>query len=301
MIDPPLLAALAGSLGAGGLFLATTGARRRPVRIADAFANLEGPPRETAMETAELAGPADSWLERVGAQVYVRGHVPLSETTRTLLRLHGRSIGDFVAEKLVLGTGGLLTPVLLALASATMGAPLGAPVQLAGLVLAVLGWFWPDLGLRRSAGRVRHDADEALLTLFDLVMLERMANRSATQSLEAAAEVSDVAVFRRVRGVLAQAGLEQQQPWSGLRSLAAELRLPALADLADIMQLDDQGASLTEALGARVEELRDAHLSAERIAANEANERMTLWMAVPVMIFGLAFICPPLMRMAGMS
>ena len=67
------------------------------------------------------------------------------------------------------------------------------------------------------------------------------------------------------------------------------------------MQLDDQGASLTEPLAARVEELRDAHLTAERAAAQEVSERMTIWMALPVMVFGLAFIAPPLLRLAGLA
>lgn len=169
------------------------------------------------------------------------------------------------------------------------------------LALGALGWCWPDLSLRAGSKRTRFEADEALLTLFDLVMLERMANRSATQALSAAASVSDVAIFRRVRGVLAQAGLEQRPPWDGLRRLAHDLRLPPLEDLADIMQLDEQGASLTEALAARVEELRDAHLSAGRMEAQEVSERMTLWMALPVMVFGLSFIAPPLMRLAGVA
>lgn len=67
------------------------------------------------------------------------------------------------------------------------------------------------------------------------------------------------------------------------------------------MQLGEQGASLTEALAARVEELRDAHLSAGRMEAQEVSERMTLWMALPVMVFGLSFIAPPLMRLAGVA
>ncbi|MFZ2624887.1 MAG: hypothetical protein WAX29_06560 [Propionibacterium sp.] len=301
MPDLQMLSLLAGALCVGGIFVMVTGMRARPVRIGDALANLDGETPDDQSESAVLTRSGDSWLERLGAQAYARLSLPVSERNRTLLRLHDRSIGDFVAEKLVLCAAGLITPVLIAALSTLFGAPIGAPLPLAALALGTLGWFWPELSLRRSSGRVRFDADEALLTLFDLVMLERMANLSATQALESAASVSDVAVFRRVRGVLAQASLEQQQPWSGLRALAAELRLPALADLADIMQLDDQGASLTEALAARVEELRDAHLAAERTDANEANERMTLWMALPVMIFGLAFIAPPLLRLAGIS
>ncbi|MFT8395324.1 hypothetical protein [Propionibacterium sp.] len=301
MPDPLLISILAGALAAAGLVVLVAGVRPSTVRMADAFVNLDGGHPAPGADREMLVSTADSWLERLGANAYARFHLPIREGSRRLLQLRDRSIGDFMAEKLVLAVTGLLTPMIVAALSALLGSPLGAPVPLACLALAALGWFWPDATLRRSANRARFSADEALLSLFDLVMLERMANRSASQALESAASVSDVPVFRRVRGVLVQASLEQQQPWPGLRSLAAELRLPVLADLADIMQLDDQGASLTEALAARVEELRDAHLATERTEANEVNERMTLWMALPVMFFGLAFIAPPLMRLSGMS
>lgn len=301
IVEPLLIVALAGSLLGTGVFWALLGSRRRTVRMGDAFAVLDGrEPRETPAQ-ADLVHDADSALERLGARAYTRLRIPLGGRTGRLLGLRDRSIGDFVAEKIVLAFAGLAAPALALALSALMGAPLPGAVSGLSPVLAVAGWCWPDLALRRGAERTRFDADEALLTLFDLVLLERMSNRSGTQAIEAAASVSDAPVFRRVHGVLAQANLEQRTPWSGLRALADELRLPALADLADIMQLDDQGASLTEPLAARVEELRDAHLSAERTAAQEVSERMTVWMALPVMVFGLAFIAPPLLRLAGLA
>ncbi|MGI5951285.1 MAG: hypothetical protein ACOX61_05495, partial [Brooklawnia sp.] len=75
--------------------------------------------------------------------------------------------------------------------------------------------------------------------------------------------------------------------------------LPSIADLADVMRLDDQGAALAGVLAARVKELRDAHLNAERVRAHQASERMTLWMSIPVLIFALIFLIPPLLRIAG--
>ncbi|WP_276696474.1 hypothetical protein [Propionibacterium acidifaciens] len=301
IVEPLVIVSSAGLLLGLGPFLVLLGASRRAVRMGDALAVLDGRDPQQAPAQADLVHDADSALERLGAGAYTRLHIPLGERTTRLLGLHDRSIGDFVAEKIVLALAGLGAPVLVMALSALMGAPLPAPTGGLSVVAAAAGWCWPDVALRRGAERARFAADEALLTLFDLVLLERMSNRSGAQALEAAAAVSDAPVFRRVRGVLAQAGLEQRTPWSGLRSLADELRLPALTDLADIMQLDDQGASLTEPLAARVEELRDAHLTAERAAAQEVSERMTIWMALPVMVFGLAFIAPPLLRLAGLA
>ena len=301
IVEPLILAALAGLLLGAGLFWVLLGSCRRAVRMADAFAVLDGRTGQEALALAELGHDADSALERLGARAYTRLHIPLGERSMSLLGLHDRSIGDFVAEKIILALAGLAVPALVVALSALMGAPLPAPAAGLSLLAAAAGWWWPDLALRRGTERIRYDADEALLTLFDLVLLERMSNRSGVQALEAAASVSAAPVFRRVRGVLAQANLEQRAPWPGLRALAAELRLPALGDLADIMQLDEQGAALTEPLAARVEELRDAHLAVERTTAQEASEAMTVWMALPVMIFGLALIAPPMLRLAGLA
>ena len=51
----------------------------------------------------------------------------------------------------------------------------------------------------------------------------------------------------------------------------------------------------------RVKELRDAHLGRERTAANQTSERMTLWMSIPVVIFALTFLFPPLLKIAGIA
>ena len=65
------------------------------------------------------------------------------------------------------------------------------------------------------------------------------------------------------------------------------------------MKLDDSGASLSEALRARVKELRDAHLTRAKIEAAAVSERMTFLMVIPSLIFGLLFLVPPLLRLLG--
>jgi len=159
----------------------------------------------------------------------------------------------------------------------------------------------PDLQLRRSAPSVKVDAGEALSTFFDLVTLERLANASGTQALQAAAEMSDHPLFLKVRTALERARLQQRPPWHELKALARQLDLPEVGDVADVMRLDEQGASLSHALQARVTEIRDAHLTREKIAAQGVSESMTVWMVVPTMIFGLIFLVPPMLRLAGMT
>ena len=89
---------------------------------------------------------------------------------------------------------------------------------------------------------------------------------------------------------LERARLEQQSPYAELRRLAGALDLPELADVADVMQLDETGAALSGALRARVRELRDAHLTAEQIRASADAEGMTIYMTLPAMAFGLILL-----------
>jgi CHASE3 domain sensor protein len=81
--------------------------------------------------------------------------------------------------------------------------------------------------------------------------------------------------------------------------LAAELNLPQLDDVADVMQLDESGAALSDALRARVRELRDAHLSREQLAASAAAEGMTIYMTLPALICGAIFMVAALLRLVG--
>ena len=166
------------------------------------------------------------------------------------------------------------------------------------LAAVVLVWR-AAIALRNQQQQTNADAEEALNTLFDLVVLERLANMSATQAMAAAARLSDVPVFVHIRGALERARLEQRPPWTDLHRLSRELELPSIADMADVMRLDDQGAALAGVLTARVKELRDAHLTRERVRAHQASEAMTLWMSIPVVVFALAFLIPPLLTMSG--
>lgn len=291
--------ALCGCLLAGGLFLVGLGLRGRPPRLDDALASLAGQQSAETVERVEVTD--EELLPRLGAWAFTRLRLPLSARSRQLLALRGRSIGDFVAEKLLLVLLGLATPLLATAALQGMG-QLVRPVPLvASIACAVVGWVWPDVALRRSDEGVRADAGEALYTYFDLVTLERLANASASQAMLQAASLSDSVLFTRLRTALERSRLEQRPPWQELHRLSQELSLPQIADIADVMRLDEQGAALTPALRARVAELRDAHLGREKLAAQQVSERMTVWMVIPSMIFGLAFLTPPILTLLGLG
>ena len=248
--------------------------------------------------SARDVGPVHSTSERLGALAYRTVPVPLSPGQRRALQLQDKSIAEFYADKVVMAVVGALTPALLGtLIGLSLGHLTPTPVLLA-LVGAVGGFFAPDLLLARSGAATRSGAVAALLVFMDLVTLERLANASATQALHNAAGLSEVALFVQIRTALERARLEQQSPYAELRRLAEAMNLPELADVADVMQLDETGAALSGTLRARVRELRDAHLSAEQMRASADAEGMTIYMTLPALAFGLILLTAALLQIA---
>ena len=54
-------------------------------------------------------------------------------------------------------------------------------------------------------------------------------------------------------------------------------------------------------LRARVADMRDAHLTREKVAAQRVSESMTVWMVVPVLVFGLVLLTPAMLTLAGVG
>jgi tight adherence protein C len=232
----------------------------------------------------------------LGAFLYRVLPIALSNGQRRALRLQDKSIAEFYADKAVMAIIGAVLPGLAGGAFAYLTGHLSPIPAIAAVVGGVIGFFVPDLLLRRTTDNVRTGAAEALLVYIDLVTLERLANASATQALSNAAALSDVPLFVQIRTALERARLEQQAPYAELRRLSEELKLSELADLADVMQLDESGAALSGTLRARVRELRDAHLTGEQIKASAAAEGMTIYMTLPALIFGLIFLVAAMLR-----
>lgn len=283
------LAVICGCLLAGGVVALVARRRPAPPRLSDALMQLDG---GELMADAEPHDPK----ERLGSWAQRTLRIGVSPDLTRRLKLRNLTVSDFVVRKLGLALAGLLTPLVALAVYLPRGEswPLAVPIA---LVTALLGFITPDLLLRGEAEAVTADATEALLTFFDLVTLERLANQSAAQSLSNAAAVSDVGIFRWIGAALERARLEQRAPFQELRGLGRELGLPALTDLADVMRLDDAGASLAGTLRARVKELRDAHLTETKVAAASVSERMTFFMVAPSLLFGLIFLVPPLLRL----
>lgn len=278
-----------------GIVSVAVGFMRRTLRLSDAMSVLDG------VDSLPLASTSDHLVgrEAVGGWVQRRLRLPLTVKQQQLLLLQDRSVADFFTEKLVLSLTGALLPTLWLVLQIVLGATPGPiPLVLSGLG-GVGGYFLADLRLSRSSVQLRRTTTESIHTFFDLVALERMANASASQAVAAAADISDAPLFRRITSGLERARLEQSTPWPELRRVGKEWSIPELDDFADVMKLEEQGAALAGVLQARVRELRDAHLAQQRAAAHESTESLTLWMTLPALLLGLAFIIPPLLKLTS--
>lgn len=291
MIGPLIALGMLVGLGA---YLVVRGSVASPLRLGDALAVLERRPPLAAEHEQE-----DSGIERLSQGLQRTLRLPLTETQQRLLKLQGRSVGDFFTEKLVWTLAGLLLPLLWAVIQLVAGQPPTLAPLWVALVCGAVGYFVADVRLRRGADSYRRSAIDGIHTFFDLVVLERLANASASQAAANAAAVSDAPLFRRISAGLERARMEQVAPWDELRAIGAEWQVAELADFADVMQLEEQGAGLAEVLQARVRELRDAHLNRQKADAQSASESLSLWMTIPALLLGVALLAPALLTLLG--
>jgi tight adherence protein C len=288
---------LTGVLLAGGLVLLVGNFLPQAPRLQPAVERVVGSqaPHLREPELIDVSRPS----ERLGAWLFRHSPVPLTGRQRQSLKLQGKSVAEFYADKIVMMLVGAAIPAAISFAFLLLTGRLSLWPAAFAVAGAGVGYLVPDLLLRRKVGTARSGAIEALLVYLDLVTLERLANASATQALQQAAELSDAPLFAQIRIALERAHLEQQSPYGELRRLADQLDLPELNDVADVMQLDETGSALSGTLRARVKELRDAHLTRERVLASAAAEGMTIYMTLPALIFGLIFLVAALLTLLG--
>ena len=182
-----------------------------------------------------------------------------------------------------------------------LGFDLPRPVPVvATLGMGVGMFFLPDFNVRDDAKKARAEFVRALAAYIDLVALERNSGSGPRQAMELAAEVGDSWVFRRLTEELARSRWSGVPPWEALHTLASQLGLAELDDLADIMRLSGaEGAQIYTNLRARSASLRSSMLNTELAAANEVGEKMSIPMSMLGVIFLAILITPALLRILG--
>lgn len=242
-----------------------------------------GPPRlDIALEdTAVRSNVLGRWLRRLP--------VPLDD-----LALLGISVRRFTLQRVSFTLLGLFLPSLLHLVSVAAGVVLPWAVPLcAGIVLAALFAFVPDIAARRQARERRREFRAALSTYLDMVALERAAGAGPAQALQAPVDVCDGWVFRHLAQVLDQAKRAGEQPWRGLASLGERAGVSELTELADIAEdAESEGTQVLSTLLAKAQSMRTTALSDARARANSRTSEMPV--AIGLSVFGfLVLVCFP--------
>lgn len=206
------------------------------------------------------------------------------------LALIGHSPQRYLVEKLTFPLIGLLFPVAFSFLLTLSGLhlPIVIPAG-AGLAIAALFFVLVDVSVRQRATQARQEFARHVAVYLDLIALELAASRGPTEALERAAGVGSGWVSRRIREALQHSRLRLQPPWEGLKEVAAEIGVPELGDVGDIMTLvGDQGAQVYDTLRSRADSLRSSLLAREEERATTATT--VLYIPTSLLVFVLFII-----------
>lgn len=295
--------------GAGLYALLRVFVRPRP-GVAALVARIDGSQRSLRPHTATalelqrgVAGSARGLLEVLGDRLeslaaergWRLGRV------RKDLAVMNRSVGSFLATKIVLGLlFFLLAPVVYStLSLAGIPLPGGAPLVAAG-VFGAFGFFLPDLALKGEAERRRRDFRRVVGVFLDLVAMNLAGGRGLPEALLAASTISGHWAVVRIRQSLANARLMGSTPWQALGELGDELGVDELRDLAGALGLAaDDGAKIRSSLSARAATLRRKEMAESEGEAGERSQSMLVAQLLVCSAFLVFLAFPAVERLVG--
>jgi len=264
---------------------------RRP-KLSAAFENLGG-----NAQTMDL-----DFKDRLGRAVQ-RGPFGWLSVNPRDLAIVGKTPTEHAANQALAGISGFALPPALGFAFIT-ALQLPVPWLLFSLPvsagMAVLLMWTMNLTVTQKAAEDRADFGRAVATYIELVAAARKGNISSSRALTLAADVGNSWVFVRLQQELRLATYRGIRPWDAFKNLSAEIGVPELSDLADIMRLaGEEGASIYEPLRARGKGLRVQLLNDAKTRANANVEQSTFPAGVMGMIFIALIFTPPLFRLIG--
>lgn len=284
-----MISVLLAGAGAGtGLWLIWRSVTVRPT-LAEVDATLARPGRPVSAP----AGPSsrDQFEQRTISAVTVHlARMGLDPAARTAdLAVTRTTVEQHVAAKLVWALIGAGTSGLFALVFAAAGLPIvPLPIFVFAVLLAVGGFFVPDLGLAQRAKEARTAFRHAYGAYLDLVDVMIAAGAGPESALQKAADSGDGWAFAQIREALDAARRSRNQSvWAALGNLGARMDVRELGQLASSASLvDTEGARIRESVAAQAETLRAAQLAEVEASAEAATERMS----VPVVVLLAGFV-----------
>jgi len=286
-----ILSLLAGLLA--GAALLTTIAAFRPVTpdLADTLYRLHHPsPTSAALDDGKPGDRLGRWLMLRSGALDGFG-IPYAD-----LDLLGMTPVRFFTAKAVFAAGGVILPVGIGVFFNIIG--LGVPLLIpAGisLLLGLAGWVFPTLAVRRDAAAARERFARSITSYIDLVVLERLGGAGVASSISDPAGIAKAPLFVRIRQSIDRHRLERKAPWVALRSLADDINLPQLRQLADTMELSGtKSAPVAETLKARARDIRNAFLNHDVARAGAASNRQMATTAL-LLVWLMAFLGFPVL------
>lgn len=218
---------------------------------------------------------------------------------RADLTILNRSVGAMLATKIVSGLILLLAAPLVWGALRLGGLEIGPSVPLGlGLLLAVGGFFLPDLSLRGEADKRRREFRRTVGIFLDLVAMNLAGGRGLPEALLAASSVSDHWSVVRIRQTLANARLFGTTPWEALGQLGKDIGLDELESLSGALLLAaDDGAKIRASLSARATTMRRKELSEAEGDEGERSQSMLVAQMLLVIAFLVYLAYPALMAL----
>lgn len=210
-----------------------------------------------------------------------------SEALAARLRILDKPPERHAFEKLLGATAGLSLPLLTGAALVVGGVSVNPALIIIGsAVLAVGGFFYPDLPLSEQVGKRQQAFRHALSSWLDLVTIILAGGGGIETALTGAAEAGDGWAFDELRRALRRAELTGRTPWEVLDELGATLQITELSELAASVSLaGGQGAKIRQSLAAKADALRAQQAADIETNAEERTEKMIV--PVTVMVIGL--------------
>lgn len=210
------------------------------------------------------------------------------------LAIMNRTVGSFLAGKVVYGLGLLLLAPIVWSVLRLGGIPLPLVLPaIVAIVLGLFGFFIPDLALRGEAEQRRTEFRRVVGIFLDLVAMNLAGGRGLPEALLTASTISEHWSLIRIRQSLANARLFGTTPWAALGQLGTEIGVDELRDLSAALSLAaDDGAKIRSSLSARAATLRRRELADVEGEAGENSQSMLVAQLVICMGF-LVFLAYP--------
>ncbi len=269
-----------------GVWTVGRAVRPRPTPLATTIRSVRQP-GVSLLEQDGRPNELASGLSETASRVLATLGLGQSEALAAQLRILDKPPERHAFEKLLAATAGLSLPLLAGAALVVGGVSVNpAVIIITTAVLAVGGFFYPDLPLSEQVEKRQQAFRHALSSWLDLVTIILAGGGGIETALTGAADAGDGWAFDELRRALRRAELTGRTPWEVLDELGATLQITELSELAASVSLaGGQGAKIRQSLAAKADALRAQQAADIETNAEERTEKMIV--PVTVMVIGL--------------